>query len=123
MTQRPSSPTPPSAEPTHTSRRGALRASGLNIAVTFVPEGQHMTLRGVIIDLSATGAQLLAPKTLAKGQLIQVDFVVPKGPRIKASATVKHCKPTSEGRHALGIALAVTVEEELALAQWVFDHV
>ena len=122
LTQRPSSPTPPGAEPPRTARRGAMRATGLNISATYMLEGQRVSLRGTVIDLSATGALMLVSKPLPSEQIIQLEFSVPKGPRIKATATVMHCKSAGEGQHAAGLSFAVSVDEELTLAQWVFEH-
>jgi hypothetical protein len=59
---------------------------------------------------------------LPPGQVMHIDFSIPKGPHIKTEATVARCKPATEGRFAAGIALAISIDEELAIAQWVFEH-
>ena len=99
-----------------------MRAKGLHISATYTLKDQRTSSRGTVIDLSATGALLLTSQPLPSGQDLHLEFSVPKGPRIKADATVMHCKPTGEGQHAAGLSLTVSVDDELTLAQWVFEH-
>lgn len=87
------------------------------VGVSALVTASNRAFESMVVDLSTTGAGLLATRELKKGEIVRVMFTTPVG-EIECGAEVRYCKPDSIDDGSFRVGLQLEQMGRIERARW-----